>query len=99
MAGLGPPANVDVLFDNRIPMGFSRERVHVLRSIDTGKTDMEGLADMQPGGDYPQAWYRDFGQGSSFYSSLGHRDDIWGNDPVFRAHITGGIRWALGLED
>ena len=94
-----PQENVDVLFDNRIPMGFSRERVHVLLSIDTGKTDMEGLADMEPGGDYPQAWYRDFGQGRSFYSSLGHRDDIWSNDPVFRAHITGGIRWALGLED
>ena len=94
-----PQENVDVLFDNRIPMGFSRERVHVLLSIDTGKTDMEGLEDMEPGGDYPQAWYRDFGQGRSFYSSLGHRDDIWSNDPVFRAHITGGIRWALGLED
>lgn len=94
-----PQENVDVLFDNRIPMGFSRERVHVLLSIDTGKTDMEGLEDMEPGGDYPQAWYRDFGQGRSFYSSLGHRDDIWSNDPVFQAHITGGIRWALGLED
>ena len=94
-----PEENVDVLFDNRITMGFSRERVHVLLSIDTGRTDMEGLVDMEPGGDYPQAWYRDFGQGRSFYSSLGHRDDIWSNDPVFRAHITGGIRWALGLED
>ena len=94
-----PEENVDVLFDNRIPMGFSRDRVNVLLSIDTEKTDMEGLVDMEPGRDYPQAWSRDYGQGRSFYSSLGHRDDIWSNDPVFRAHITGGIRWALGLED
>ena len=35
----------------------------------------------------------------SFYTSLGHRDDIWSTDPVFRAHITGGIRWALGIEN
>ena len=90
--------NVDVLFDNRIPMGFSRERVHVLLSIDTGRTDMEGLVDMEPGGDYPQAWYQAFGEGRSFYTSLGHRDDIWSNDPVFQAHVVGGIRWALGLE-
>ena len=39
-----------------------------------------------------------YGKGRSFYTSLGHRDDIWSNDPVFRAHIAGGIRWALGLE-
>ncbi len=94
-----PEENVDVLFGNQIPIGFSRERVHVLLSIDTGKTDMEGLGDLEPGGDYPQAWYQDFGEGRSFYTSLGHRDDIWSNDPVFQAHVTGGIRWALGLED
>ena len=39
-----------------------------------------------------------FGKGRVFYTALGHRPDIWTNDPVFRAHIRGGIRWALGLE-
>ncbi len=93
-----PDENVDVLFGNRIPLGLSRERVHVLLSIDTEQTDLEGLEDMEPGGDYPQAWYQNFGEGRSFYTSLGHRDDIWSGDPVFRAHLVGGIRWALGLE-
>jgi len=93
-----PEENVDVLFDNRIPVGFSRDRVNVLLSIDTEHTDVSGLPDMEPGGDYPQAWSQTFGQGRSFYSAIGHRADIWTNDPVFRAHITGGIRWALGLE-
>ena len=46
----------------------------------------------------PQAWWREFGKGRTFYTALGHRDDLWSNDPVFRAHISGGIRWALGLE-
>ena len=36
------------------------------------------------------------GEGRVFYTALGHRDDIWSNNPVFRAHI--GIRWAPGLE-
>ncbi len=94
-----PEENVDVLFGNQIPIGLSRDRVHVLLSIDTGKTDLEGLDGVEPGGDYPQSWYQDFGEGRSFYTSLGHRDDIWSNDPVFRAHVTGGIRWALGLEE
>jgi type 1 glutamine amidotransferase len=39
------------------------------------------------------------GRGRTFYTTLGHRDDLWTNDPVFRAHVTGGIRWALGLEN
>ena len=94
-----PEENIDVLFKNHIPMGFSRQRVHVLLSLDTARTDMSDLpAEMKPGGDYPQAWWREYGEGRSFYSALGHRDDIWSNDPVFRAHILGGIRWALGLD-
>jgi len=94
-----PEENVDVLFGNRIPMGFSRDRVRVLMSIDTELTDLDGLEEIVRGGDYPQSWVREYGRGRSFYTSLGHRDDIWSNDPVFRAHVVGGIRWALGLED
>ena len=94
-----PQENMDILFGNRIPLGFSRNRVRVLLSIDTEATDISGLEEIELGGDYPQSWVQEFGEGRSFYTSLGHRDDIWSNDPVFRAHLLGGIRWALGLED
>jgi uncharacterized protein len=93
-----PNDNIDVLFKNKIPMGFSRDRVHVLLSLDTNAMDMSKQPNLVKGGDYPQAWTREYGKGRSFYTSLGHRDDIWSNDPVFRAHIAGGIKWALGLE-
>ena len=36
-----------------------------------------GSAEPSRGGDYPQAWTRDFGKGRTFYTALGHRDDIW----------------------
>ena len=93
-----PDENIDVLFENKIPLGFSRDRVRVLLSLDTEKMDLSKQPHLKRGGDYPQAWTREYGKGRSFYTSLGHRDDIWSNDPVFRAHILGGIRWALGLE-
>ena len=93
-----PNENIDVLFKNKIPVGFSRNRVHVLLSLDTEKMDLTRQPHLVRGGDYPQAWAREYGKGRSFYTSLGHRDDIWSSDPVFRAHILGGIRWALGLE-
>jgi uncharacterized protein len=83
-----------------IPMAFSRDRVHVLLSLDTDKTDLSDLGpQVVKGGDYPQAWTRSFGKGRSFYTSLGHREDIWSTDEKFRAHVTGGIRWALGIEN
>jgi type 1 glutamine amidotransferase len=94
-----PDDNIDTLFKNRIPMGFSRNRVHVLLSLDTEQMDLSKQPNLTRGGDYPQAWTREYGKGRSFYTSLGHRDDIWSSDPVFRAHILGGIRWALGLEN
>jgi type 1 glutamine amidotransferase len=83
-----------------IPMAFSRDRVHVLLSLNTERTDISDLGpEIAKGGDYPQAWSRTFGKGRAFYTSLGHRDDIWATDVTFRAHVTGGIRWALGLDN
>jgi type 1 glutamine amidotransferase len=82
-----------------VPMAFSRDRVKVLLSIDSEKTDFTGVPGFQRGGDYPQAWHQTFGKGRSIYTSLGHRDDLWQSDSTFRAHIAGATRWALRLED
>jgi type 1 glutamine amidotransferase len=92
-----PEENISAVGRLHILMPFTRERVHVLLSLDTERTNLTGLAGMVKGGDYPQAWTRLFGKGRTFYTALGHRDDLWTNDPVFRAHLVGGIRWALGL--
>jgi hypothetical protein len=93
-----PTENISQVGRLPILMPFSRDRVHVLISLDTDRTDLGGLSGIVKGGDYPQAWTRTFGTGRTFYTALGHRDDVWSNDPVFRAHVVGGIRWALGLE-
>ncbi len=93
-----PAENVSQVGRLPILMPFSRDRVHVLLSLDTDRTDLSDLPNVSPG-DYPQAWTRTFGRGRTFYTAPGHRDDIWAHDAVFRAHVTGGIRWALGLEN
>ncbi|MEQ1871297.1 MAG: ThuA domain-containing protein [Vicinamibacterales bacterium] len=95
--GSKPTENISAVGRLPILMPFSRDRVHVLLSLDTQLTDLSDLPNV-PKGDYPQSWTRTFGRGRTFYTALGHRDDIWTNDAVFRAHVTGGIRWALGLE-
>ena len=93
-----PRENISQVGSLPIPLAFSRDRVHVLLSLDTEQTDISDLPQLTKGGDYPQAWSREFGKGRIFYTTLGHREDIWGTDPMFRAHVVGGIRWALGLE-
>lgn len=92
-----PKENVSAVGQLPIPMAFSRDRVHVLLSVDTERTDLTDLPHVTKGGDYPQAWWRDFGKGRAFYTSLGHRSDSWSN-PVFRAHLVGALRWATRLE-
>lgn len=44
---------------------------------------------------YPISWISNFGQGRTFYCSLGHRDEIYWNDELLE-HYLAGIQFALG---
>ena len=44
---------------------------------------------------YPATWARIHGKGRVFYTSMGHRKDVWTN-PKFQQVLLGGIAWALG---
>jgi len=57
---------------------------------------MQGEAYRRP--DYPATWARMHGRGRVFYTSLGHREDIWTN-PFFQAIALGGLAWASGKAD
>jgi type 1 glutamine amidotransferase len=47
---------------------------------------------------YPCTWARMHGKGRVFYTSLGHREDVWTN-PFFQTIALGGLRWAAGAVD
>jgi uncharacterized protein len=47
--------------------------------------------------DFPQTWARMHHKGRVFYTSLGHRDDVWTN-PTFHHMLAGALAWALGRE-
>jgi len=48
--------------------------------------------------DFPCTWARMHGKGRVFYTSLGHREDVWTN-PFFQAIALGGFAWAMGNVD
>ena len=65
--------------------------LHVLLLQDT--QGMKG--EMYQRAAYPATWAHKYGRGRVFYTSMGHRDDVWTN-PVFQTVLFGGIEWVLG---
>jgi type 1 glutamine amidotransferase len=68
-----------------------REDLHVVLVQETD--GMKGPEYDRPA--YPETWARMHGKGRVFYTSMGHRDDVWTN-PIFHDVLAGGIIWALG---
>ncbi len=64
--------------------------LHVLLIQDTS-TMKNNMYQRPP---YPATWARMHGKGRVFYTSMGHREDVWTN-PVFQEVLVGGINWAV----
>lgn len=65
--------------------------LHVVAAYKT--EGMKGKEYQRP--DYPETWARLHGKGRVFYTSMGHREDVWENK-MFHSLIIGGMFWALG---
>jgi uncharacterized protein len=68
--------------------------IHVI--LVQGTDGMEG--DMYQRPPYPETWAHMHGKGRVFFTSMGHRPDVWTN-PNFQQIITGGMDWILGRVD
>jgi type 1 glutamine amidotransferase len=124
-AGHGPQAGVEVINQDKgcpacahLPGKWSVfDEIYLLKDFDARKVHGLLTLDSHPNnktpGNFQIAWAKSYGKGRVFYTSLGHREDIWdANTPenfqrknsrevaeLYQKHILGGIRWALGLED
>lgn len=65
--------------------------LHVIYSQIT--EGMNGWEYVRP--DFPQTWSRQHGKGRVFYTSMGHREDVWAN-PKFKELLSGGLKFVLG---
>lgn len=72
---------------------FARD-MHVLLVQETA--GMRGSSYARP--PFPATWARMHGKGRVFYTSMGHREDIW-TSPTFQAVLMGGINWAVRRVD
>jgi hypothetical protein len=44
---------------------------------------------------FPATWAREHHKGRVFYTSMGHREEVWLN-PIFQSILVGGLSWAFG---
>lgn len=80
---------------------IEKEEIYLFKNYNSSRVRDLFVLDKHPNkknerGHFPVAWCRKFGQGNVFYTSLGHREDVWENK-LYQDHILGGIKWALGL--
>jgi type 1 glutamine amidotransferase len=59
-----------------------------------GTEGMKGHMYERP--NFPITWARAFGKGRVFYTSMGHREDVWEN-PMYQALLLGALGWSTGL--
>ena len=96
---------------------LKQEEMYLIKSQDRAKVRALWYLNHHPNkpkenGFFPVSWCRMAGQGRVFYTALGHREDLWSDDPAlkdrknpvetskqYHAHLLGGIKWALGLAE
>ena len=69
---------------------FNPEKVKVLVSLDTTKTNMtlKGIRAKH----FPLVYFRDYGKGKVVYNAIGHRPDIWTSE-WYQTMIVNTIKW------
>jgi type 1 glutamine amidotransferase len=82
-------------FYHFLPTGpFSREKLHVLISLDTEKSNTR-FKDVRPDKDYGLTWIKSYGKGRVFNCAMGHTPTLFA-DPAMAQHILAAIQFVLG---
>jgi len=94
---------------------LSQEEMYLIKNQDRAKIRALWFMRHDPSdkaklGYHAVSWCRMAGKGRVFYTSLGHREDLWDDTSAagerknseaiskqYQAHLLGGIKWALGL--
>ncbi len=73
---------------------FSRDRVHVLASLDAKKLDYSKPEIHRKDHDFPVAWAKMYGKGRVFYATFGHSNEVWDDARIQKMYLEA-VRWAL----
>jgi type 1 glutamine amidotransferase len=74
---------------------YSRDRQRVVMGLDMTKPENQRPGKMRADNDHAVSWLRTEGAGRVFYTSLGHREDIY-LVPAIQRHFLDGMQYVLG---
>lgn len=81
------------------PKTWSRDKVHVLLSLDSTKLDYTNNPRVhRPDRDFAVAWNKMYGKGRVFYSTLGHTEESWQDADIQKMYFEA-IKWTLGMTE
>ena len=83
----------DEIYQVKAP--YSRDKLRVLLSIDTSRTNMNVKNIHRKDGDFAMSWIKNYGKGRVFYCALGHEKHIF-YDPLIFKYLLDGIQFVLG---
>jgi type 1 glutamine amidotransferase len=75
---------------------FSRERVRVLAKLDPAKLDLCATRVHRSDRDFAVAWARSYGKGRVFYSTFGHRPELWDRVDIQTMYLEA-LKWSMGI--
>jgi hypothetical protein len=89
----GIPSTLRLLEEWYVFKKVSRQ-MHVIQAMETG--GMQGMLYQRP--PTPATWARTYHAGRVFYTSLGHREEVW-THPAFQQITLAGLAWTMGNVD
>jgi type 1 glutamine amidotransferase len=84
---------IDEIYQHK---NWSRDKVHVLATLDVSKLDFTKPNIHRLDKDFAVAWAKMYGKGRVFYSTFGHAAETW-DDPRVQTLYLEATKWALRL--
>lgn len=75
---------------------YSRNKLRVLMSVDPASVDLTNPKVHRTDRDFAVTWVHNYGKGRVFYSSLGHRDEVWDLPDIQKMWIEA-VKWVMGI--
>jgi type 1 glutamine amidotransferase/sugar phosphate isomerase/epimerase len=98
--GIASFEHTDEFYHFPVYSPYSREKQHVLLSLDVEKSDMATAGRFcpectRPDQDYGLAWIKTYGKGRTYFTPLGHTT-IFYTDPRWTQHVLAAVQYILG---
>ncbi len=90
-AGFGKKGKSFTIKDEWYALKHMPDDLHVIMYQVTD--GMKGTMYQRP--NFPITWARAYGKGRVFYTSMGHREEVW-SEPMYQALLLGALTWASG---